>query len=53
MSRAWIFGARTTEVADRETQLIRWTAAQAELRAERARLLGTESVERLPYRYSL
>lgn len=53
MSRAWIFGARTAEVADRETQLIRWTAAQAELRAERARLLGPESAERRPYRYSI
>lgn len=53
MSRAWIFGARTNEQVDRETQLIRWTARQAELRAERSRILGVESVERRPYRYSL
>lgn len=53
MSRAWIFGARTKEQQNDETQLIHWTRQEAELRLQRRRIFGLEAEEGRYIRISL
>lgn len=53
MSRAWIFGARTTAAADHDARREALVAAEAQRRIERDRIFGIDRSEHRPMRISL